>query len=374
MKKEWFTYCLRLLVLLVMTCSRGEVFAKNITSTTNISSNYTYNEAVTVTNTGTLTVNSGYTLTINGDLTINGTLKLNDNASLIVKGNVIFNGSYNPSGGWGGGTTQTQGVKIIIQGNFTINKDKTFDFGHQSGNGVKASDLIVEGDVTINGTLKTHKDRIVFKHSVTGSGSVTVSKSTTIALLCLENDDIISGVSFTTDKTEAETADDVYSPQQVYVKNGKAQYTSSSSTSSEAYTNAISLLNDNANLLPIELTSFTVSATEYGYTFNWVTASEVENDYFTLEFSEDGEEFIAIDYVSGAGTTSETTEYEYVWDAKPTAEILYFRLKQTDYNGEFTYSDILVYAPKKSHGATRTLYYGPLKLNVVDGQLQYIAE
>ena len=126
--------------------------------------------------------------------------------------------------------------------------------------------------------------------------------------------------------------------------------------------------------LPIELTSFTISASTNGYTFNWVTASEVENDYFTLEFSENGEEFIAIDYVSGAGTTSETTEYEYVWDAKPMAEILYFRLKQTDYNGEFTYSDILVYAPKKSHGATRTLYYGPLKLNVVDGQLQYIVE
>ena len=133
-------------------------------------------------------------------------------------------------------------------------------------------------------------------------------------------------------------------------------------------------VNSISALLPIELTSFTVSATEYGYTFNWVTASEVENDYFTLEFSEDGEKFIAIDYVSGAGTTSETTEYEYVWDAKPTAEILYFRLKQTDYNGEFTYSDILVYAPKKTHGATRTLYYGPLKLNVVDGQLQYIVE
>ncbi len=127
-------------------------------------------------------------------------------------------------------------------------------------------------------------------------------------------------------------------------------------------------------LLPIELVSFTATATNNGFVFNWVTASEVENDYFTLEFSENGEDFYEIDYVHGAGTTSETSEYEYVWDAKPTADILYFRLKQTDYNGEFTYSDILVYAPKASHGATRTLYYGPLKLNVVDGQLRYIAE
>ena len=127
-----------------------------------------------------------------------------------------------------------------------------------------------------------------------------------------------------------------------------------------------------STLLPIELTSFTATATESGYTFNWVTASEENNDYFTLEFSENGEDFYEIDYVHGAGTTSETSEYEYVWDAKPTADILYFRLKQTDYNGEFTYSDILVFAPKNSHGATRTLYYGPLKLNVVDGQLRYI--
>lgn len=127
-------------------------------------------------------------------------------------------------------------------------------------------------------------------------------------------------------------------------------------------------------LLPIKLSSFVVKKNQNGYTFNWITASEVENDYYTLEFSENGEEFIAIDYISGAGTTSETTEYEYVWDANPKADVLYFRLKQTDYNGEFTYSDILVFAPKKSHGANRILYYGPLKLNVVDGQLQYIAE
>ena len=125
-------------------------------------------------------------------------------------------------------------------------------------------------------------------------------------------------------------------------------------------------------ILPIELTSFTVSATKYGYTFYWVTTSEIENDYFTLECSEDGEEFIAIDYVHGAGTTSETTEYKYVWERKPKNETLYFRLKQTDYNGEYSYSDILVYTPTKNSGVPRTLRYGPLNLQVVDDQLRYI--
>ncbi|MBO7054284.1 MAG: hypothetical protein J6W37_02740 [Bacteroidales bacterium] len=125
-------------------------------------------------------------------------------------------------------------------------------------------------------------------------------------------------------------------------------------------------------LLPIELTSFTVSANEYAYTFNWVTASEDNNDYFTLEYSIDGVDFSEIDYVHGAGTTSETSEYEYVWNAKPTADILYFRLKQTDYNGEYTYSDVIVSCRKKSAGATRTFRYGPLNLQVVDGELRYI--
>ena len=125
-------------------------------------------------------------------------------------------------------------------------------------------------------------------------------------------------------------------------------------------------------LLPIELTSFTATATDYGFVFNWVTASEKENDYFTLEYSINGVDFSEIDYIHGAGTTSETSEYEYVWDDAPQIEMIYFRLKQTDYNGEYTYSDVIVSCRKKSAGATRTFRYGPLNLQVVDGELRYI--
>ena len=129
-----------------------------------------------------------------------------------------------------------------------------------------------------------------------------------------------------------------------------------------------------STLLPIELTSFTVSANEYGYTFNWVTASEKENDYFTLEYSINGVDFNEIDYVHGVETTSETSEYEYRWNDAPNFEMIYFRLKQTDYNGEYTYSYVIVSCRKKSAGATRTFRYGPLNLQVVDGELRYIAE
>lgn len=127
-----------------------------------------------------------------------------------------------------------------------------------------------------------------------------------------------------------------------------------------------------STLLPIELISFTATATEYGYTFNWVTASEVENDYFTLEYSINGVDFNEIDYVHGAGTTSETSEYEYRWDEAPEFDVVYFRLKQTDYNGEYSYSDVIVASRKKSSGANGTFRYGPLNLQIQDGELRYI--
>ena len=127
-----------------------------------------------------------------------------------------------------------------------------------------------------------------------------------------------------------------------------------------------------SSILPIELTSFIVSATDYGFEFNWVTASENENDYFTLEYSIDGVDFNEIDYVHGAGTTSETSEYEYRWDEAPEFDVIYFRLKQTDYNGEYSYSNVIIASRKKSSGANGTFRYGPLNLQIVDGQLRHI--
>ena len=129
-----------------------------------------------------------------------------------------------------------------------------------------------------------------------------------------------------------------------------------------------------STLLPIKLVSFTATATNNGFDFNWVTASENENDYFTLEYSIDGVDFNEIDYVHGAGTTSETSEYEYRWDEAPEFDVVYFRLKQTDYNGEYSYSDVIVASRKKSSGANGTFRYGPLNLQIQDGELRYIVK
>ena len=88
--------------------------------------------------------------------------------------------------------------------------------------------------------------------------------------------------------------------------------------------------------LSVELRSFTVNcATNQnpeGIRLHWSTATETNNDYFTVERSADGINFEAIGTVDGAGNSSTTLNYEFVDDE---ASGIYYRLKQTDFNGIF---------------------------------------
>ena len=92
--------------------------------------------------------------------------------------------------------------------------------------------------------------------------------------------------------------------------------------------------------LPVELTSFTAKATSGKVLLNWATASELNNDYFSIEKSINGTDFFAIGQVNGNGTTLQQQLYAYT-DAAPGAGDLYYRLKQVDFDGTFAYSDIV---------------------------------
>jgi hypothetical protein len=92
--------------------------------------------------------------------------------------------------------------------------------------------------------------------------------------------------------------------------------------------------------LPIELVSFNAKKMEGGsVSLMWVTASEVNNDYFTIERSINGIDFIPVLQLPGAGNSTKTLHYS-TKDDNPLEGKNYYRLKQTDYDGAFTYSDI----------------------------------
>lgn len=84
--------------------------------------------------------------------------------------------------------------------------------------------------------------------------------------------------------------------------------------------------------LPIELLSFTAERVENEVRIDWQTASELNNSYFTIEKSLDGNEFYDIGQVQGAGTSSQAHTYTFI-DNEQTDELVYYRLRQTDYDG-----------------------------------------
>lgn len=92
--------------------------------------------------------------------------------------------------------------------------------------------------------------------------------------------------------------------------------------------------------LPIELLS--LSANNMGKTvdLNWATASELNNDYFTIERSVDAVNFQQIKNVDGAGNSTQTLLYSAV-DNDPLSGISYYRLKQTDFDGKYSYSKVV---------------------------------
>ncbi|HRF99629.1 MAG TPA: T9SS type A sorting domain-containing protein [Bacteroidia bacterium] len=94
-----------------------------------------------------------------------------------------------------------------------------------------------------------------------------------------------------------------------------------------------------ANPLPIELVSFGCSNSKNSNTLNWITATESNNDYFAIERSASGAEFVQIAKVGGAGNSLSTLHYSYK-DENPLRGTAYYRLKQVDFNGKFSYSEI----------------------------------
>jgi len=99
---------------------------------------------------------------------------------------------------------------------------------------------------------------------------------------------------------------------------------------------------DGTAAMPVELTSFTAKpATKRSVMLEWATASEDNNDYFAIEHSRNGVDFTEVDYVQGAGTSLVPQSYTYLHE-QPAKGSNYYRLKQMDYDGAFSYSPVEV--------------------------------
>jgi len=92
--------------------------------------------------------------------------------------------------------------------------------------------------------------------------------------------------------------------------------------------------------LPIELLSFYAEPENDFINISWSTASEINNDYFTIEKGIDAMNFEFVANVDGAGNSNALLNYS-TSDNEPSSGVSYYRLKQTDFDGNFSYSNVI---------------------------------
>jgi len=105
------------------------------------------------------------------------------------------------------------------------------------------------------------------------------------------------------------------------------------------------------NNLPVELLSFNAKPENDFVNITWATTSETNNNYFTIEKSKDVNTFEMVVNTAGAGNSNTILNYS-AKDKEPYSGVSYYRLKQTDFDGKFSYSDIVKVDFEKSQGVT----------------------
>jgi len=115
--------------------------------------------------------------------------------------------------------------------------------------------------------------------------------------------------------------------------------------------------------LPIELLVFNAKMKENFVALNWTTASEINNDYFTIEKSVEKVNFMEVTRMKGAGNSSNILNYNAV-DREPYPGISYYRLKQTDFDGKYTYSRIVAVDMDRSSSGYLSIYLNPASTQI----------
>jgi len=115
-----------------------------------------------------------------------------------------------------------------------------------------------------------------------------------------------------------------------------------------------------SKILPVELLDFSVICSTSGVLINWSTASETNNNYFTIEKSTNIENWNYVTTIKGAGNSNSVLNYSYT-DYNALDNKSYYRLKQTDFDGKFEYFDPMAVLCNDKTFNSFSLYPNPVK-------------
>ncbi len=255
----------------------------------------------------------------------------NDNGSSGVKPDNVSDPDNNIGPFNGSGTAM-----FYHTGTITINAGGTFDVNKP---------IMLKGSTSVSGTFETNGDFVnIGRLDVYSGGSLDIG-----------DDLILSGNSETNIDVSIFSSDDIYfdntgarlcgvgtvnvddAIQDLNGANPSAQVCDGFPITYDGDTEIF--YGEGLFALPVELYTYEVKLENNNVRIDWSTASELNNDYFVVERSEDAYHFEEIAVENGAGN-SDAFRYYAVTDRFPLEGVAYYRLKQVDFDGTTTYFDI----------------------------------
>lgn len=252
----------------------------------------------------TITIGSGFPITRNGSLRFN----TNSNGSIDANDDFTIAGDLTWSANSNNASIASNGI-FIVNGNLVLENNAGSNINIDIGTG---GVLIVQGDVVVaNGALNGL--------SVTSGGTLVVGGDFDLG----SGSNIVNNGSMYGGSTS-----------------GSASITGAGGTVGDLD----DLLADDPTLcgltttcavvLPVSLLSFEAMLRDTGVQLDWATATEENNEFFSIERSIDGRQFETIAIVEGAGNSTVELHYSYFDSFKTDFNgFVYYRLSQTDYDG-----------------------------------------
>lgn len=214
--------------------------------------------------------------------------------------------------------------------------DSTIGVGLGNGQVLTAKVYCLGAASTLNGTLTLNGQGnagAIFIFKITGALSTGIK-----ANIVLTNLASLSNVYFRVDGAFTLSDSSVFRGN--VIANGAISLLQGSSLLGRGLTRTgLISTNSNTNSLPVKLLSFNAKYMNQNVVLNWISTSEINNDFYSVERGTDGVNWNVIAHINGAGNSSKQNNYSFT-DNQPTAGVSYYRLKQTDFDGKSEYFNV----------------------------------
>lgn len=294
---------------------------------------------------GSLTLSGGGDKTLQANATILGTLNLQSGDFKLGDFNLTINSTGSISGGSPTSYVKTDGNGVLIQ-QVTSGSSFVFPVGNSSYN-----------PATLDNTAGTQNDnyqvRVVDQVLSNGTFGTAVTEEV-VGRTWLIDEETAGGSSvtlilqwFSGDETMGFDRDNCYIGHYLNGVWEQSNIPTASNSQNGGFVLTASGIDEFSPfvvatagaILPVELAYFRAYAKEKTAILEWSTESELNNDEFVIERSADLRTFEAIGIVDGQGNSQIQHDYTFI-DKAPLAGTNYYRLKQIDFDGTFSYSEI----------------------------------